>query len=228
MPTLLTAICVAPVSLATLVIHLHLNGNKLVRGLPGVSNTSSLSVYYDEPSYDSGAICLSLLHTIVALPIVVITNRSTITPYRLHLFNPALALRILLTPTERRRPWRLYLTPGLFLSQFIHLLLFLALRDMRLVFIPDGIILGGPSHSEIIWWKVAFFAVMFVQITIMFLVPLEVRSQMRQTYAQKLSVNPRPVLNRSLPRDWRYSAIVHLPSSIPLKVTKTLQNLTAI
>jgi hypothetical protein len=44
------------------------------------------------------------------------------TPYRLPYFRPLYSLRILLTPTERRRPWIIYATPGLFAAQFLHLL----------------------------------------------------------------------------------------------------------
>lgn len=43
------------------------------------------------------------------------------TPYRLPYFRPIYSLRILLTPTERRRPWVLYLTPGLLATQVVHI-----------------------------------------------------------------------------------------------------------
>ncbi|KAH8980489.1 hypothetical protein EDB86DRAFT_2979821, partial [Lactarius hatsudake] len=43
---------------------------------------------------------------------------SIITPYQLPYFRPLHSLRVLLTPTERRKPWVLYLTPGLFAADF--------------------------------------------------------------------------------------------------------------
>lgn len=43
------------------------------------------------------------------------------TPYRLPYFRPIYSLRILLTPTERRRPWILYLTPGLVTAQVLQI-----------------------------------------------------------------------------------------------------------
>jgi hypothetical protein len=60
---------------------------------------------------------LGLFYTLISLPAIVITYRSIITPYRLPTFNPLVALRVLLTPAERARPWILYFTPGLLASQ---------------------------------------------------------------------------------------------------------------
>ncbi len=57
---------------------------------------------------------------LVALPAAIITYRSIVTPYRLPWFSAVYSLRILLTPTERRRPWVLYLTPGLLIAQVFH------------------------------------------------------------------------------------------------------------
>jgi hypothetical protein len=51
-----------------------------------------------------------------------ITYRAIITPYRLPSFNPSIALRVLLTSTERSRPWTLYLTPGLLATQVLHVI----------------------------------------------------------------------------------------------------------
>ena len=47
-------------------------------------------------------------------------HRAITTPYKLPYLKPIQSLRVLLTPTERRRPWILYLTPGLLLTQFLH------------------------------------------------------------------------------------------------------------
>ncbi|KAK7692748.1 hypothetical protein QCA50_004381 [Cerrena zonata] len=73
----------------------------------------------------------------VSLPATIITYRSITTPYRLPWLNPIYSLRVLLTPTERRRPWILYKTPGLFLSQFLHAIFtILVLGSLRNWLIP--------------------------------------------------------------------------------------------
>ena len=49
------------------------------------------------------------------------------------------SLRILLTPTERRRPWMLYLTPGLFLAQSLHsAYMIIVLRSLRRLLVPTS------------------------------------------------------------------------------------------
>lgn len=68
--------------------------------------------------------------------------RSITTPYRLPYFAPLQSLRALLTPTERRRPWIIYLTPGLFAAQFMHLTYKIVLMGtLRRWLLPD-------LHSE--------------------------------------------------------------------------------
>lgn len=70
-------------------------------------------------------------------PVSHIMCRAITTPYRLPYFRPMYSLRILLTPTERRRPWILYLTPGLFLSQFLHSAYnLILLRGLKRLLIP--------------------------------------------------------------------------------------------
>jgi len=69
--------------------------------------------------------------------------RSITTPHKLPYFNLAASLRILLTPTERRRPWILYLTPGLFAAESIHIcIVVLFLGPLRRSLLPD---LSGPT-----------------------------------------------------------------------------------
>jgi len=63
----------------------------------------------------------SIFDMFVSLPAVIITYRSVTTPHRLPWFKPMRSLRVLLTPTERRRPWILYLTPGLLITQALHI-----------------------------------------------------------------------------------------------------------
>ena len=86
-----------------------------------------------------GSLAYATVALILRIPAIVLTYRSVTaivifcdltltwicsaitTPYRLPYFRPLYSLRILLTPTERRRPWIIYLTPGLFAAQFLHI-----------------------------------------------------------------------------------------------------------
>ncbi|KAJ7218011.1 hypothetical protein GGX14DRAFT_599126 [Mycena pura] len=65
-----------------------------------------------------GTFLYGLGMVILSLPSAIITSITT--PYKLPYLKPIQSLRVLLTPTERRRPWILYLTPGLLLTQFLH------------------------------------------------------------------------------------------------------------
>lgn len=63
--------------------------------------------------------------------------RSITTPYRLPYFNPFHSLRVLLTPTELRKPWILYLTPGLLAAELLHICyVVIALRALRHLLLP--------------------------------------------------------------------------------------------
>ncbi|PSR81156.1 hypothetical protein PHLCEN_2v6491 [Hermanssonia centrifuga] len=68
-----------------------------------------------------GSLFYATVALILGLPGVVITYRSITTPYKLAFFRPLHALRVLLTPTERRRPWTIYKTPGLLFARFLHI-----------------------------------------------------------------------------------------------------------
>uniref|UniRef100_A0A0W0G631 Putative mitochondrial carrier n=1 Tax=Moniliophthora roreri TaxID=221103 RepID=A0A0W0G631_MONRR len=50
---------------------------------------------------------------IIELPMVLFTMRAIVTPYKLS-FRPITAFKALLSPSERRHPWIIYLSPGLF------------------------------------------------------------------------------------------------------------------
>ena len=59
-------------------------------------------------------------------------------PYRLPYFNPFHSLRVLLTPTELRKPWILYLTPGLLAAELLHICyVVIALRALRHLLLPS-------------------------------------------------------------------------------------------
>ncbi|KAG8934541.1 hypothetical protein FRC02_009753 [Tulasnella sp. 418] len=83
----------------------------------------------------------------VSLPFSIITNRSITTPHKLSAFKPAASLRLLLTSYERRRPWTLYLTPGLFLAQFLHVFFVTVFsRLVRIILVPT--LANGLEDAE--------------------------------------------------------------------------------
>jgi hypothetical protein len=64
--------------------------------------------------------------------------RSITTPYRLPYIGPFHSLRVLLTPTELRKPWILYLTPGLLATELLHIsYVVIALRALRHMLLPS-------------------------------------------------------------------------------------------
>ncbi|KAI0769719.1 mitochondrial carrier [Trametes elegans] len=86
-----------------------------------------------------GAVVSSTFAMLISLPAAILTYRSIVTPYKLPYFNAIYSLRVLLTPTERRRPWVLYLTPGLLAVQFLRILYPLAvLRSFRLLLLANN------------------------------------------------------------------------------------------
>ena len=63
---------------------------------------------------------------------------SITTPHKLSYFGLMPSLRILLTPTERRRPWILYLTPGLMAAELLHIsVVVLGLGPLRRLMLPN-------------------------------------------------------------------------------------------
>ncbi|KAI0070182.1 mitochondrial carrier [Panus rudis PR-1116 ss-1] len=150
--------------------------------MPTFIETVLLTIYAvlvlpDDPRYRrsrsvpaSGVVDLtlySLVLIVVSLPATVITYRSITTPYRLPWLNPVYSLRVLLTPTERRKPWVIYLTPGLFLSQFLHAILtILFLGTLRNLLIPQ-------SAEEVHPARLAIYLVIASLSTVV-LCPLEV------------------------------------------------------
>ncbi|KAF8173248.1 hypothetical protein K438DRAFT_1940283 [Mycena galopus ATCC 62051] len=55
---------------------------------------------------------MSLVFSLLFVPLQIITNRAITTPHKLAAFAPRTALRVLLSPAERAQPLRLYLAPG--------------------------------------------------------------------------------------------------------------------
>ncbi|KAF8630625.1 hypothetical protein AX15_002777 [Amanita polypyramis BW_CC] len=110
---------------------------------------------------------------LTSLPTVILSYRAITTPHRLSYFNLMQSLRVLLTPTERRRPWILYLTPGLLSAEVLHIgIVVLVLGPLRRLLLPA---LTNPavSVSEISMLNVAIYTVV-ITLSTLALAPLEV------------------------------------------------------
>ncbi|EPQ57257.1 hypothetical protein GLOTRDRAFT_110489 [Gloeophyllum trabeum ATCC 11539] len=113
----------------------------------------------------------SIFDMLVSLPAVVITYRSVTTPHKLPWFKPMVSLRVLLTPTERRKPWMLYLTPGLMLTQAVHITYVVVfLRPLGRLILPRQ---EGSAVPDFSLWRLALYLVL-VLFSTGILTPLEV------------------------------------------------------
>ncbi|KAJ6593960.1 hypothetical protein B0H19DRAFT_43111 [Mycena capillaripes] len=122
-----------------------------------------------------GTLFYSLFMMLLSLPSAIITYRAITTPHRLAYLQPIKALRVLLTPTERRRPWIIYLTPGLLFTQCLHVAyVTLILSPLHRLLVPMS--MGpGVAYPEISPVKLTiYFAVVIVSTGL--LTPLEVIS----------------------------------------------------
>jgi hypothetical protein len=114
---------------------------------------------------------ITILLTLISLPMTVIINRSIITPYKLPM-NPRRSLEILLTPHELSKPYILYMTPGLLATTFLHsICVTLIARTMRVVFV--GYIDPTDLETTVSWWRWLLFLV-YQCLAVGYLVPLEV------------------------------------------------------
>jgi len=121
-----------------------------------------------------GTLVYSTFKMIISLPTVIITYRAITTPHRLPYFKPMYSLRILLTPTERRKPWILYLTPGLMAAQIAHIsYIVIGLGTIRRILLPELSAPGVPKMENISRVRLAIFFVLVILSTSI-LTPLEV------------------------------------------------------
>ncbi|KAG9316573.1 mitochondrial carrier [Chiua virens] len=159
MPTLLST------SIVTVFLLLFLSDSNLVHGKYSTPSTGVL-----------GMLAYSLFAMLISLPQTIITDRAITTPHKLPYFNAIHSLRILLTPTERRRPWILYLTPGLLAAQVSHIAyVVLFLRTVRQLLLPELAQPGFPYRENVSVVMLAIFFVLALTSTIV-LSPLEVIS----------------------------------------------------
>lgn len=86
---------------------------------------------------------------IVGIPYEILFNRAVCTPHRLPWFKPMEALRIILTPYERRKPWVLYLTPGLLAARMSILVWVVCVaRVVRAMLLPSLANGLSSAHDE--------------------------------------------------------------------------------
>jgi len=119
--------------------------------LPGGSFTDARQSKYAAPTVGVlGTILYSIIMMILSLPFLIITNRSITTPHKLPWLNALYSLRVLLTPAERRRPWLLFMTPGLIVSQSLSIIFVtLALNPLRRLLFPSMVKWdGAPDFSK--------------------------------------------------------------------------------
>lgn len=96
--------------------------------------------------------------------------RSITTPYKLPFFRPLYSIRILLTPTERKRPWILYLTPGLLTAEVLHVAYTaILLSGIRSLLVPRQ----GSDDYTFSTFKFGFYLLVEILSTAI-LCPLEV------------------------------------------------------
>jgi hypothetical protein len=103
-------------------------------------------------------------------------SRSITTPYQLPYFGPFHSLRVLLTPTELRKPWVLYLTPGLLAAEFLHITyVVIGLRALRNILLPSLAQTNDPQSQNLSFRSlVVYLAIALFSTAI--LCPLEVIS----------------------------------------------------
>lgn len=111
------------------------------------------------------------------------TYSAITTPHKLPAFSPRVSLKLLLTAYERRRPWVLYLTPGLLLAQALHVsFVTLVFRLFRLLLVPalayglDGAE-GDGTLNKISTVGLSFFILFQALAGTAILCPLEVVSE---------------------------------------------------
>ncbi|KIJ49645.1 hypothetical protein M422DRAFT_225557 [Sphaerobolus stellatus SS14] len=137
---------------------------------------------YNAPSASPVQLLLySVFLAIIGLPATILINRAITTPYLLPWFAPRYALQRLFTPTELRKPWLLYLTPGLLAAKVLHLgYIILFMGTFRALLLPSlGKIASGTyDRSDGVpqdFTTIRIFSYVFLTaISTIILCPLEV------------------------------------------------------
>ncbi|KAL0064262.1 hypothetical protein AAF712_008847 [Marasmius tenuissimus] len=81
-----------------------------------------------------------VLDLAIGIPVQILTVRATVTPYKLPWTKPSVGLKMLLSPIERRRPWKLYFLPGIFVNHLVSRLMsmFFGVLSAQLAFYLIG------------------------------------------------------------------------------------------
>jgi len=120
-----------------------------------------------------GTLFYSIMMLVASLPSSIMTYRSITTPHKLSYFDLMTALRVLLTPTERRRPWILYLTPGLMAAELVHIAwVVLFMGPMRKLLLP-GFSKPIPDTSDVSGVRLTIYLII-ICLSVLVLAPLEV------------------------------------------------------
>ncbi|KAJ7072271.1 hypothetical protein C8F01DRAFT_1011928 [Mycena amicta] len=121
-----------------------------------------------------GTFIYGLTLVLLSLPSAIITCAAITTPHKLPYLGLQRSLRVLLTSTERRRPWIIYLTPGLLAAQFAHTAyITLILGPLHRLLVPMATGPGGISYADSTPVKfVIYVAIILLSTSI--LTPLEV------------------------------------------------------
>ncbi|KAG6832597.1 hypothetical protein H0H92_014433 [Tricholoma furcatifolium] len=121
-----------------------------------------------------GTLVYSVAMMLISLPTAILTYRSITTPHKLGYLQLPQSLRILLTPTERRRPWVLYLTPGLLAAEVLHIaIVVLGLGPLRRLLVPELSPKSEQGLADISTVKLSIYLVI-VGLSTAVLTPLEV------------------------------------------------------
>jgi len=119
-----------------------------------------------------GSLAYSIGLMLISLPTTIFTYRAITTPQKLPFFGLKQSLRSLLTPNERARPWVLYLTPGLLVTQLLHTGLFvLGLTPLRRLLLPK--LSNKGSLEDVSVMKLSIYLVVVILSTAIF-TPLDV------------------------------------------------------
>ncbi|KDQ21175.1 hypothetical protein BOTBODRAFT_25598 [Botryobasidium botryosum FD-172 SS1] len=144
------------------------------------SFTSHRGKYYIPSGGFLGSVIYATGAGILAIPTTIITNRAITTPHKLDFFALKKSIRVLFTPYERKKPWALWLTPGLMAATVVHILwIAIVSRIFRALLIPalaDGIDNIDPNQPLDVSLVGLVFFVIFSSASTVVLCPLEVIS----------------------------------------------------
>ncbi|KAJ8081181.1 hypothetical protein PM082_018024 [Marasmius tenuissimus] len=96
------------------------------------------------------------LNLFIDIPLQILTTRAIVTPYKLPWTKPRVGLKMLLSPIERRRPWKLYLLPGIFLNHLVA-----KLTWMFVIGLTFSLLARPTVIQYTVWWKLLVLKLIF-------------------------------------------------------------------